>query len=120
MDIVFDDDNARVLRSVHNELVSAVEDDVVAVARIERHQGVTTTKCLGQSGEMISKFELRVVRDGVEKVVAVDQAGQTLLDDVEERVERRECRVLGIGHDCSLVVARASSDDAWNAHTTLM
>src|SRR5881409_2329324 len=81
MDIVFDDDNARVLRSVHDELVSAVEDDVVAVARIERHQGVTTTKCLGPSGEMISKFELRVVGDGVEKVVAVDQAGQTLLDD---------------------------------------
>ena len=99
MDIVFDDDNARVLRSVHDELVSAVQDDVVAVARIECHQGVTTTKCLGPSREMISKFELRVVGDGVEIVVAVDQAGQTLLDDVEERVERREWRVLGIGQD---------------------
>src|SRR2546430_16389042 len=32
----------------------------------------------------------------------VDQAGQTLLDDGEERVERRECRVLGIGHDLLL------------------
>src|SRR4029450_8044468 len=102
MDMVFDDDNARVLRSVHDELVSAVEDDVVAVARIECHQGVTTTKCLGPSGEMISKCELRVVSDGVEIVVAVDQAGQTLLDDGEERVERRECRVLGIGHDLLL------------------
>ena len=30
MDIVFDDDNARVLRSVHNELVSAVQDDPFA------------------------------------------------------------------------------------------
>jgi hypothetical protein len=38
-------------------------------------------------------------------MVAVDQAGRALLDDVEERVERRECRVLWIGHDCSLVVA---------------
>src|SRR6266404_1334513 len=102
MDIVFDDDNARVLRSVHDELVSAVEDDVVAVALIECHQGVTTTDCLGPSGEMISIFELRVVGDGVEIVVAVDQAGQTLLDDVEERVERRECRVLGIGHESFL------------------
>src|SRR5438552_12270025 len=99
MDIVFDDDNARVLRSVHDELISAVEDDVVAIARIECHQGVTTTNCLGPSGEMISKFELRVVGgDGVEIVVAVDQAGQTLLDDVEERLERREYRVLGMGH----------------------
>src|SRR5712691_1810105 len=102
MDIVFDDDNARVLRSVHDELVRAVEDDVAAVVRIKCHQGVTTTNCLGPSGEMISKFELRVVGDGVEIVVAVDQAGQTLLDDVEERVERRECRVLGIGHDLLL------------------
>src|SRR5436190_22788676 len=90
MDIVFDDDNARVLRSVHDELISAVEDDVVAVAPIECHQGVTTTNCLGPSGEMISEFKLRVVGDGVEIVVAVDQAGQTLLDDVEERVERRK------------------------------
>src|ERR1700681_1076498 len=102
MDTVFDDDNARVLRSVHNELVSAVEDDVVAIARIECHQGVTTTKCLGPSGEMISKFELRVVGDGVEIVVAVDQAGQTLLDYVEERVERSKGRVLGISHDLLL------------------
>src|SRR6476660_6141565 len=110
MDIVFDDDNARILRSVHDELVSAVEDDVVAVARIECHQGVTTAKCLGPSGEMISKFELRVVGDGVEIVVAVDQAGQTLLDDVEERVERRECRVLGIGHDLLLVASVRSGE----------
>src|SRR5512133_800238 len=99
MDIVFDDDNARVLRSVHDELISAVEDDVVAVVRIECHQGVTTTNCFGPSGEMISKFKLRVVGNGVEIVVAVDQAGQTLLDDW---VERRECRVLGIGHDLLL------------------
>jgi hypothetical protein len=85
MDIVFDDDNARVLRSVHDEPVNAVQDDVVAVARIECQQGVTTTKCLGPSGEMISKLKLRVVGDGVEIVVAVYQARQTLLDDVEER-----------------------------------
>ena len=105
MDIVFDDDNARVLRSVHNEPVSAVEGDVVAVARIECHQGVTTTKCLGPSGEMISKFKLRVVGDGVEIVVAVDQAGQTLLDDIEERVERVNAAYLGSVTICSLVVA---------------
>src|SRR5258706_12252572 len=102
MDMVFDDNNARVLRSVHDKLVSALEDDVVPVARIECHQGVTTAKCVGPPGEMISKFELCVVSDGVEIVVAVDQAGQTLLDEVEERVERRECRVLGIDHDLLL------------------
>ena len=99
MDIVFDDDNAMVLRSVHDKLVSAVEDDAVAVARIECHQSATTAKCVGPPWEMISKHELCIVGDGVEKVVAVDRAGQTLLDDVEARVERRECRVLGIGND---------------------
>jgi hypothetical protein len=75
MDIVFDDDNARVLLSVYDELISDVQDDVVDVARLECHQGVTTTNCLGPSGEMISKFKLRVVGDGVEIVVAVDQVG---------------------------------------------
>src|SRR6202171_2638742 len=111
MDILFDDDNARVLRSVHNELVTAVEDDVVAVARIECHQGVTTTKCLGPPGEMISKFELRVVGDGVEIVVAVHQAGQTLLDYVEERVERSKGRVLRVSHNFapSLSMCRAKA-----------
>src|SRR5258707_228938 len=112
MDIVFDDDNARVLRSVHNEPVSAMQDDVVAVARIECHQGVTTTNCLGPSGEMISKLEHCVVGNGIEIMVAVDQAGQTLLDDVEERVERRECRVLGIGHDLRMGLTRRSSATA--------
>lgn len=105
MDIVFDDDNARVLRSVHNERVSAVEDDVVAVARIECHQGVTTTKCLGPSGEMISKFELRVVGDGVEIVVAVDQAGQTLLTMSKNGSSAVKAAYLGSVTICSLVVA---------------
>ena len=90
---------------MHNELVSAVQDDVVAVARIECHQGVATTKCLGPSGEMISKFELRVVGDGVEIVVAVDQAGQTLLDDAEERSSAVNAAYLGSVTICSLVVA---------------
>src|SRR6202795_2855180 len=119
MDIVFDDDNARVLRSVYDKRVSAVEDNVVAVARIERHQGVTTTNGLGPSGEMISKFELCIVGDGVEIVVAVHQAGQTLLDDVEERVERRECRVLGIDHDlllgCSSGEPRSRRSRPWGS-----
>ena len=72
--------------------------------KVQRYlsQRNSATNCFGPSGEMISKFKLRVVGDGVEIVVAVDQTGQTLLDDVEERVERRECRVLGIGHDLLL------------------
>src|SRR6266446_1414653 len=105
MDIVFDDDNARVLRSVHDELISAVEDDVVAVARIECHQGVTTTNCLRPSGEMISKFKLRVVGDGVEIVVAVDQAGQTLWTMPKNGSSAVNAAYLGSVTICFLVVA---------------
>ena len=47
---------------------------------------------------MISKLELCIVGDGVETVVAVDQAGQTLLDDVEEWVKRGKGCVFGF-HD---------------------
>ena len=38
--------------------------------------------------------------------LSYDQAGQTLLDDVEERVERREYRVLGMGHDLRIGLTR--------------
>src|SRR4029077_1250485 len=99
MDLVFDDDNARVLRSVHDELVSAMEDDVVAIAHIERHERLATIKSLGQSWENISKLEHGVVGNGIEIMVAVDQAGQTLPDYVEERVERSKGRVLRISHN---------------------
>src|SRR5438445_11218196 len=99
MDIVFDDDNARVLRSVHNELVSAVEDDVVAIAHIERHDRRTTIKSQGPSWENISILEHYVVGNSIEIMVTIDQASQTLLDDVEERVERSKGRVLRISHN---------------------
>jgi hypothetical protein len=48
-------------RSVHDEFVSAMEDDVVAIAHIERHERLATIKSLGQSWENISKLEHGVV-----------------------------------------------------------
>jgi hypothetical protein len=47
--------------------------------------------------------------NGIEIMVAVDQAGQTLLDYVEERVERSKARVLRITHNFtpSLSLCRA-------------
>jgi hypothetical protein len=42
------------------------------------------------SREYISKLEDRVVGNGIEIVIAIDLTGQTPLDYVEERVERRE------------------------------
>src|SRR2546430_16389043 len=104
MDIVFDDDNARVLRSVHDDLVSAVEDDGVAVARIECHQGVTTTKCLGPSGEMISKCELRVGGDGVEIVVPSTRPAKPCWTMAKNGSSAVNAAYLGSVTICSLVV----------------
>src|SRR5258708_14133180 len=38
VDIVFDDDNARRLRSMHDELISPVKYDLVALARVACNQ----------------------------------------------------------------------------------
>ena len=38
----------------------------------------------------MTEIQTLVLGDGVEIVVAVEQAGQTLLDDIEKRFERRE------------------------------
>jgi len=96
MHLVFDDHDTRILRSVHDEFVRAMQDDIVTVARIECHQRITTAKCPGPSWENISKLEFSIVGDGIEIVVAIDKASQTLLNDVEEGVERRKGRVLEI------------------------
>src|ERR1700688_5160608 len=84
---------------MHDERVRAMQEDVVAVARIKCHQCFATIKLLWPSRENISKLEDGVVGDSIEIMVAIDMTGQTLLDYVEERVERREDLVLWIGHD---------------------
>ena len=83
-----------------------MQDDVVAIAHIGRHERLTTIKSLGPSWENISKLEDRVVGNGIEIMIAIDMTGQTPLDYVEERVERREGLVLWIGHASGF--ARAS------------
>jgi hypothetical protein len=90
MHLIFNDQDARVLRSVHNERISAVQDGAVAVSGVERHQRVTALDPRRKARENIAIFEHRVVGDRVEVVVAIDRASQTPHDDVEERVERRE------------------------------
>jgi hypothetical protein len=64
-----------------------MQDDVVAIAHIERHERLATIKSLGQSWENISKLEDRVVGNGIEIMVAVDQTGQTLLLTPNTRAE---------------------------------
>src|ERR1700678_1976659 len=98
MYVVFDDHDTRVLRSVNDERVSTMENDVVAVAGIERHERITTTHYSGPARKVVSKLEHRVGGNAIKIVVAVHQSGQTLLYDLEERVEGREGRVLRVGH----------------------
>src|SRR6202047_5670717 len=97
--LLFEDHYTSILGSMHDERVRAVQDDVVAIAGIKGHQCFATINLLWPSRENISKLEDRVLRNGIEIMVAIDLTGQTLLDDIEERVERREGLVLWIGHD---------------------
>jgi hypothetical protein len=77
--LVFDDHDARVLRSVNDECVRAMQDDVVAVACLKRHERLTTIQCLGPARKNISKLKHHIVGDAIKIVVAVDETGQTLL-----------------------------------------
>jgi hypothetical protein len=109
--LVFDNHEPGILRSVSNERIRAIQDDVVAIAHIERHERLSTIKSLGPSWEKISKLEHCVVGNGIEIMVAIDQAGQTLLDYVEERVERSKGCVLRISQNFapSLSMCRAKA-----------
>ena len=59
--LVFDNHDTGILRSVRNERIRAMQDDVVAIAQIERYERLTAIKSLGPSWENISKLEHRVV-----------------------------------------------------------
>ena len=93
--LVFNNHDTGILRSVRYKRIRAMQEDVAAIAHKERHERLPTIKSLGPSWEDISKLEHRVMGNGIEIMVAVDQAGQTLLDYVEERVERSKGRYLG-------------------------
>src|SRR5258706_7957170 len=98
MYVVFDDYDTRVLRSVNDERIRTMENDVIAVAGIELHQRITTTHCSGPAWKVVSKLEHRVVGNGIKIVITVHQASQPLLCDFEERIKRRESCILRIGH----------------------
>ena len=63
MHLIFDDYDAWVLRSVHDERVPAVQDGAVAVSGIERHQRVTPLNLRRKARKNISIFEYRIVGD---------------------------------------------------------
>src|ERR1700730_4490195 len=99
MDLIFDDYDAWVLRSVHDECVPAVQDGAVAVSGIERHQRVTPLNLRWKAREDISIFEHRVVGDRLEVVVALDRTRQPLPDYLEDWLARAARVLFGIGHE---------------------
>src|SRR5260221_14142886 len=110
MDLVLENRNAGILRSVRDERTRAVEDDVVPIARIERHQRLAAVNSERPSWENVPELEHRDVGKGIEVMVPIDEAGQPLLDDVEERVECSKGRVLTISHNLAprLSLSRAN------------
>jgi hypothetical protein len=56
---------------MHDERVRTVQDDVVAVAGIQRHQCFATIQPVWPSRENISKLEDRVLGNGIEIMVAI-------------------------------------------------
>src|SRR3984885_10444811 len=99
MHLVFEDQDAWLLRAMHDERIPAMQNRAVSVSGVERHQCVTAHDLRREAWEYISKFEYGVLSDRVEVVLAIDRAGEPLHDDVEERVERHERGVFGIGHE---------------------
>src|SRR5271156_7239914 len=104
--LVFDDHHMRVLRSVNDERVRAMQDDAVAVACVKRQERLTTIQYLGPAWENISKLEHRRVGDRIKIVLAVNETGQALQCYFEKWIERREGRVLRMGHKLTPVVVR--------------
>jgi hypothetical protein len=73
MHLIFEDEDTRVLRTVHDEPIPTVQDCAVAVSGVERHQRVTPLNLRRKAREDISIFEDRVVGDRFEVVVAIDR-----------------------------------------------
>src|SRR5271170_4688329 len=98
VDLVFDDHDAGVLRAVNDERIRAMQDDAVAVGRVEGHERRATMHGLGPAWKNIAKLEDGIVGDGIKIVLTIDETGQTLQGYCEEWVERGEGRILRIGH----------------------
>jgi len=96
---VFENYDARILTPIHDERISAMQYNIVAIARIELHERLATLNPPGPSGNNISKLKHRVVGNSIEIMVAINQAGHTLLDYIEERVECLMDHVLRISHN---------------------
>jgi len=80
---------------MHYESVAAFQDDAVAVGAIEIDQVIATLDPFGPSGDVVAELEDRIFSDHVEVVLAVNEAREPSLNNLEEGIERGKCGVLG-------------------------
>jgi hypothetical protein len=80
---------------MHYESVAAFQDDAVAVGAIEIDQVTATLDPFGPSGDVVAELEDRIFSDRVEVVLAVNEAREPSLNNLELGIERGKCGVLG-------------------------
>src|ERR1700685_2333539 len=99
VDFIFEDDDATVLRAVHDESVGGVNLDRLAVSGKTRHQiGAPSNRCR-PARKVIERLEDCVFGERVEIMIAVDQTAQAFLDNFKERIESRENFVLRLCYE---------------------
>ena len=101
-------------RVVVNGQVKAFKDDHGAVWAVQLSDGGTALEMPRVPGNRHHVVNGDVLREEVEKVAGIDQPVQALLDDPEERVERREVRQVGnrYCHDATLLPRRRATRNA--------
>ncbi len=98
MYFAFEDYNTAVLSVMYDELISRVQPDIVAITGVLSHQIGPPSNRPRPTGKFIEKLKKGVVGDGVEIVLADDEAAQSLLDYFKIRPESIKICVFGCWH----------------------
>src|SRR5579871_3734787 len=99
VNLVLEDDDARIPRRMDHEPVSAMQLHSVALQRC--HIRGAALKAFGPIWKSITELEDGINGHGVPEMVASDTAIQPLHDDVEERIQIRELVILRRTHAVS-------------------
>jgi hypothetical protein len=83
---VFEDHDTGILTAVHNERVTGVNVDGLAVSGETGDQVIAASNDEGPAREVITGLEDRIVGKRVEIMLAVDRAAQALHDNFKEGI----------------------------------
>jgi hypothetical protein len=95
---VLEHDDGRLGIPVDSEPVRTMQDHDVAVTAVQVGDRLAPDDPAGVAGHGDHELKDRVLREKVEEVLAVDETFKSLLDDLEERVQRREVGGVVDGH----------------------